>query len=90
MLVLLPVTPSNAPRMQGQLGLHAQSAALLDNIGESNRLAISDPNTDTLRLSTAMTALHGTMTGAEVDALRLPLKKNLLSLADLPAHIVTF
>ena len=30
------------------------------------------------------------MTGAEVDALRLPLKKKLAALADLPAHIVTF
>ncbi len=37
-----------------------------------------------------MTALHGTMTGAEVDALRLPLKKKLTALADLPAHIVLF
>jgi hypothetical protein len=38
-----------------------------------------------------MTALHGTMTGAEADARHLPLKKKLfLSLADLPAHIVTF
>jgi hypothetical protein len=71
-------------------------AAILDSIlGESNRLAISDPDTDTLHLSprdiiNAMTALHGTMTGAEVDALRLPLKKKLSALADLPAHIVTF
>ena len=30
------------------------------------------------------------MTGAEVDALRLPLKKKLTALADLPAHIVLF
>jgi hypothetical protein len=30
------------------------------------------------------------MTGAEVDALRLPLKKKLAALADLPAHIVLF
>ncbi len=57
-------------------------AAIIDSIGESNRLAISDPDTDTLHLSprdiiNAMTALHGTMTGAEVDALRLPLKKKL-------------
>ncbi len=70
-------------------------AAILDSIGESNRLAISDPDTDTLHLSprdiiNAMTALHGTMTGTEVDALRLPLKKKLPSLAELPAHIVTF
>ena len=70
-------------------------AAILDSIGESNRLAISDPDTDTLHLSprdiiNAMTALHGTMTGAEVDALRLPLKKKLAALADLPAHIVLF
>ncbi len=70
-------------------------AAILDSIGESNRLAISDPGTHTLHLSprdiiNAMTALHGTMTGAEVDALRLPLKKKLAALADLPAHIVTF
>ena len=69
--------------------------AILDSIGESNRLAISDPETDTLHLSprdiiNAMTALHGAMTGAEVDALRLPLKKKLSALADLPAHIVTF
>jgi hypothetical protein len=37
-----------------------------------------------------MTALHGTMTGAEVDALRLPLKKKLTALVNLPAHIVLF
>jgi hypothetical protein len=60
-------------------------AAILDSIGESNRLAISDPDTETLHLSprdiiNAMTALHGTMTGAEVDALRLPLKKKLAAL----------
>ena len=59
--------------------------AILDSIGEANRLAISDPLTDTLHLTprgviVAMTVLHGTMTGAEVDALRLIL----------PAHIVTF
>jgi hypothetical protein len=70
-------------------------AAILNSTGESNRLAISDPDTDTLHLSprdiiNAMTALHGTMTGAEVDALHLPLKKKLAALADLPAHIVTF
>ena len=69
--------------------------AILESIGESNRLAISDPETDTLHLSprdiiNAMTALHGALTGAEVDALRLPLKKKLSALADLPAHIVTF
>ncbi len=56
--------------------------AILDSIGESNRLAISDPETDTLQLSPrdiiyAMTALHGALTGVEVDALRLPLKKKL-------------
>jgi hypothetical protein len=67
-------------------------AAILDSIGESNRFAISDPDTDTLHLSprdviNAMTALQGTVTGAEVDALRLPLKKKLSSLADLPEHI---
>jgi hypothetical protein len=70
-------------------------AAILDSIGESNRLAISDPDTDTLHLSprdiiNAMTALHGTMTSAEVDARRLPLMKKLSALADLPVHIVTF
>jgi hypothetical protein len=37
-----------------------------------------------------MTALHGALTGVEVDALRLPLKKNLSALADFPANIVTF
>ncbi len=70
-------------------------AAILDSIGESNRLAISDPDTHTPHLSprdiiNAMTAIHGTMTGAEVNALGLPLKKKLAALADLPAHIVTF
>jgi hypothetical protein len=50
---------------------------------ESNRLSISDPDTDILHLSprdfiNAMTALHGALTGVEVDALRLPLKKNIL------------
>ncbi len=70
-------------------------AAILDSIGEPNRLAISDPDTDTLHLSSrdiinAMTALHGTMTGVEVDALRLPLKKKLAAIVDLPAHIVSF
>ncbi len=58
-------------------------------------VAISYPDTVTLHLSprdiiNAMTALHGTLTGVEVDALRLPLKKKLSALADLPAHIVTF
>jgi hypothetical protein len=52
-------------------------AAILDSIGDANRLAIAGPDTDTLHLSPkdiiiAMTLLHGTMTGAEVDALRLP------------------
>jgi hypothetical protein len=51
--------------------------------------------TDTLNLTprdiiTAMTLLHGTVTGAEVDLLHLPLNKKLSSLADLPAHIVLF
>ncbi len=69
--------------------------AILDSIGEVNRLAISDPHTDTLRLSPrdiiiAMTFLHGTMTGAEVDALRQPLKKTLSAVSDLPSHIVAF
>ena len=69
--------------------------AILDSIGEANRLAISDPLTDTLHLTPrgviiAMTALHGVMTGAEVDALRQPLKKKLSSVSDLPSHIVTF
>jgi hypothetical protein len=71
----------------------AFAVMILDSIGESNRLAIADPVTDTLDLTpraiiTAMTALHGTVTDAEVDLLRLPLKKKLSSLADLPAHIV--
>jgi hypothetical protein len=71
------------------------AVAILDSIGESNRLAIADPVTDTLNLTprasiNAMTALHGTVTGAEVDLLRLPLKKTLSSLPDLPAYIVTF
>ena len=48
-------------------------AAILDSIGDANRLAIADPDTDTLHLSprdiiVAMTLLHGTMTGGEVDA----------------------
>jgi hypothetical protein len=99
MLVLQPVTFSNASRTLGQLIWLACSAAfavaILDSIGESNRLAIADPVTDTLNLTprdiiTAITLLHGTVTGAEVDLLRLPLKKKLLSLADLPAHIVLF
>jgi hypothetical protein len=69
--------------------------AILDSIGEANRLAISDPFTDTLHLTprgviVAMTVLRGTMTGAEVDALRLLLKKKLSAVSDLPAHIVTF
>ena len=51
--------------------------------------------TQTLHLSPrdiiiAMTLLHGTMTGAEVDALRLPLRKKLTAIADLPSHIVAF
>ncbi len=81
--------------MPRQLGLHAQSAAfcvaILDSIGDSNRLAISDPDTETLDprdIINAMTALHGALMVAEVDALRLPLKKKLSALADLaPAHM---
>ncbi len=69
--------------------------AILDIVGEANRLAISDPDTDTLHLTpraiiNAMTALHGAMMGAEVDTLRLPLKKKLFAVSDLPSHIVTF
>ncbi len=65
---------------------------ILDSIGEANRLAISDPLTDALHLSPRdiiieMTVLHGTMTGAEVDALRQPLKKKLSVVSDLPSHI---
>jgi hypothetical protein len=53
-------------------------AGILHSIGESNRLAISDPDTDTLHLSTrdiinARTALHGTMTGADIiNAMTIP------------------
>jgi hypothetical protein len=70
-------------------------AAILESIGEINRLAISDPVTDTLHLSPrdiiiAMIALNRTMTGAEVDALHLPLRKKLTAIADLPSHIVAF
>ena len=69
--------------------------AILDSIGETNRLAFSDPLTDTLDLSPrgiiiVMTVLHGTMTGAEVNALRQPLKKKLSAVSDLPSHIVAF
>jgi hypothetical protein len=70
-------------------------AAILESIGDANRLGIADPDTDTLHLSLqdiiiAMTLLHGTMTGAEVDALRLPLRKKLSAISDLPGHIVAF
>jgi hypothetical protein len=69
--------------------------ALLESIDASNCLSISDPLTDTLHLSprdiiNAVNVLHGTMTDAEVDALRLPLKKKLSSVSDRPAHIVAF
>jgi hypothetical protein len=69
--------------------------AILDSIGEANRLAISDPLTDTLHLTpraviVAMTALHAVMTGAEADTFRLPLKKKLSAVSDLPSRIVTF
>ncbi len=37
-----------------------------------------------------MTVLHGAMTSAEIDALRLPLKKKLSSVSSLPAHIAAF
>jgi hypothetical protein len=65
-------------------------AAILDSIGDANRLAIADLATDSLHLSPrdiiiAMTVvLHGEMTGAEVDALRLPLRKKLTAISDLP------
>ncbi len=70
-------------------------AAILESIGDANRLAITDSATDTLHLSPrdiiiAMKALHGEMTGAEVDALRLPLRKKLTAISDLPGHIVAF
>ncbi len=70
-------------------------AAIIDSIGDANRLAITDPETDTLHLSPrdiiiAMTVLHGMMTGAEVDALRLPLRKKLTAISDLLGHIVAF
>jgi hypothetical protein len=70
-------------------------AAIFDSICDANRLAIADPDTDTLHLSPldiiiAMTVLHGEMTGAEVDALHLPLRKKLTAISDLPGHIVAF
>jgi hypothetical protein len=72
-------------------------AAILDSIGDANRhIAIADPDTDTLHLSPrdiiiAMTVLHGEMTGAEIDALHLPLRKKLFTaISDLPGHIVAF
>jgi hypothetical protein len=63
--------------------------------GWSGQGYIADPDTDTLHLFprdiiVAMTLLHGTMTGAEVDALRLPLRKKLAAISDLPGHIVAF
>ena len=55
-------------------------AAILDSIGDANCLVIADPDTDTLHLSPrdiiiAMTLLHETMTGAEVDAAYTPEEK---------------
>jgi hypothetical protein len=38
----------------------------------------------------AMTVLHGTMTGAEVDGLHQTLKKKFSAVSDLPSHIVAF
>ena len=68
---------------------------ILNSIGDANRLAIVDTDTDTVHLSPrdniiAMTALHRTMTDAEVDALRLPLRRKLTAISDLPGHIVAF
>jgi hypothetical protein len=37
-----------------------------------------------------MTVLHGTMTGADVDTLRQPLKQKLSAVSDLSSHIVAF
>jgi hypothetical protein len=53
----------------------ALCVAILDSLGESTRLAISDPETHTFHLSprdiiNATTVLHGALTGVEVDALR--------------------
>jgi hypothetical protein len=58
---------------EGRAALLACSASflltILDSIGEANRLAISDPLTNTLHLTprgviVAMTALHGVMQGS--------------------------
>jgi hypothetical protein len=70
-------------------------AAILGSIGESNPLAILDPDTDTLHLFPqdiiiAMNGLYRAIAGVEVDALRLPLKKKLSAISELPAHIATF
>ncbi len=58
--------------------------------GPCVRLRFFGSTADTLHLSPrdiiAMTALHGT----KVDALRLPLRKKLTAIADLPSHIVAF
>jgi hypothetical protein len=82
MLILLPVTAA-------WLACSAAfCVAILDSIGESNCLAISDPlHLSPREIINGMTILHGALTGVEVDALRLPLKKKLSALADLPAHI---
>jgi hypothetical protein len=71
----------------------AFGVAIMDSIGAANRLAISDPITNTLDLTpraiiVAMTALHGTITGAGVDALRSPCERNqVLLLGTFMCHV---
>jgi hypothetical protein len=93
-LTLRPVTFLNAPRTLGLPGSHAQRPSVQPS-SIANRLAIADPDTDTLHLSprniiVAMTLLHGKMTGAEVNALHQSLRKKLTAISDLPGHIVAF
>jgi hypothetical protein len=97
--ILLFIIPDDLQAADARAAWLACSAAfcvaILDSIGESNSLSISDPDTDTLHLSprdiiNAMNALRGALTDAEVDALRVALKKHISALVDLPAHFVTF
>ncbi len=96
-LVLLPVTFSNALRKLGSLAGMISCFLCRDPrkhrrvkspcyLGSRHRHLTFVP----ARHINAMTVLHGAMNGAEVDALRLPLKKNLTTVFELPARIDSF
>jgi hypothetical protein len=71
------------------------TTALIDSIGESNRVAISHPIYETTLLTPTdivnqMTTMHSNYTQLDIDVLREPLSVKLSNLTEFRPHVATF